>query len=193
MTLIKSKNRTGNSWEQDVKVLCFMQIFIACRIGMKTLCQNRFFSSAEIPCLADLTTPTTAIMNSARRENIFFNFFALRDTANCSVIAVIDTINTDLAFVAPRYSGENFQRQLRNFLSKFVALIVQEFALSEIFQCICEHELVFFLVINRLFVQKMTRELQLLFVEIRLRNFATVFGTESITSRFDVDMCISRL
>ena len=149
-----------------------------------------FSSSAEIPCLAELTTPTTAIMNSARRENIFFNFFALRDTAACSVIAVIDTINTDLAFMAPRDPGENFHPQLRNFLGKFVALIIKEFALSWNFSMPVWSKTGFFLAKNRLFLCKRWHESS----SFCLSKFdLEILKTESIALCFDFEMCISCL
>lgn len=56
---------------------------------------------------------TTAIINSMGREKMFLQFLSLHQrhsgTELCSVIAVIDTVHTDLTFMAPRHSGKSFR------------------------------------------------------------------------------------
>jgi hypothetical protein len=59
----------------------------------------------------------TAIINSMRRKKLFYNFFCpisrLPDTVNGNVIAVIDTIKSDLTFVAEKIGINNAKNACR--------------------------------------------------------------------------------
>jgi hypothetical protein len=103
-----SINRTGNS--PQLSSLLYANIHRMPNGNENFMLGSFFFIGGNSMFGSKLTT-LTAIINSTRREKMFYNFFCLISrlpgTVKCSIIAVIDTIKADLTFMAPRGFREN--------------------------------------------------------------------------------------